>query len=168
MLSNKRWDETVSVSAECWPTTCCGGRSALRSATWARTPATRASSSTAGCSAERSTSRAGRSVWRTPSRGRRGRRPRFLQIRFRHESRDKYVIHISKTAFQKRLFWNAALLCEHYGAAEQVTWLMTHPYRVGAPPIGMLQSKGISFQTLTRAWPGSQPNAIDRGGGGGV
>ena len=46
------------------------------------------------------------------------------------------------------LFWNAALLCEHYGAAEQVTWLMTHPYRVGAPPIGMLQSKWISFQTL--------------------
>ena len=27
--------------------------------------------------------------------------PRFLQIRLRHESRDKYVIHISKTAFQK-------------------------------------------------------------------
>ena len=26
--------------------------------------------------------------------------PRFLQIRLRHESRDKYVIHISKTAFQ--------------------------------------------------------------------
>ena len=73
---------------------------------------------------------------------------RFLQIRLRHESRDKYVIHISKTAFQKMLFWNAALLCEHYGAAEQVTWLMTHPYRVGAPPIGMLQSKWISFQTL--------------------
>ena len=29
---------------------------------------------------------------------------RFLQIRLRHESRDKYVIHISKTAFQKMLF----------------------------------------------------------------
>ena len=26
---------------------------------------------------------------------------RFLQIRLRHESRDKYVIHISKTAFKK-------------------------------------------------------------------
>ena len=26
--------------------------------------------------------------------------PRFLQMRLRHESRDKYVIHISKTAFQ--------------------------------------------------------------------
>ena len=46
------------------------------------------------------------------------------------------------------LFWNAALPCEHYGAAEKVTWLMTHPYRVGAPPIGMFQSKLISFQTL--------------------
>ena len=23
-------------------------------------------------------------------------------------------------------------MCEHYGAAEQVTWLMTHPYRWGA------------------------------------
>ena len=46
------------------------------------------------------------------------------------------------------LFWNATLLCEHYGAAEQVTWLMTHPYGVWAPPIGMLQSKWISFQTL--------------------
>ena len=46
------------------------------------------------------------------------------------------------------LFWNAALLCEHYGVAEQVTWLMTHPYRALAPPIGMLQSKWISFQTL--------------------
>ena len=45
-------------------------------------------------------------------------RPRFLQIRLRHESRDKYVIHISKTAFKKMLFCNAALLCEHYGAAE--------------------------------------------------
>ena len=74
--------------------------------------------------------------------------PRFLQMRLRHESRDKYVIHISKTAFKKRLFWNAALLCEYYGAAEQATWLMTHPYRVGAPPISMLQSKWISFQTL--------------------
>ena len=30
--------------------------------------------------------------------------PRFLQIRLRHESRDKYVIHISKTVFQKMLF----------------------------------------------------------------
>ena len=30
--------------------------------------------------------------------------PRFLQIRLRHESRDKYVIHISKTAFKKMLF----------------------------------------------------------------
>ena len=29
-------------------------------------------------------------------------KPRFLQIRLRHESRDKYVIHISKTAFQKK------------------------------------------------------------------
>ena len=68
--------------------------------------------------------------------------PRFLQIRLRHESRDKYVIHISKTAFQNDAFFlNATLLCEHYGAAEQVTWLMTHPYRVGAPPIGMLQLK---------------------------
>ena len=45
------------------------------------------------------------------------------------------------------LFWNDALLWEHYGAAEQVTWLMTHPYRVGAPPIGMLQLKWISFQS---------------------
>ena len=35
---------------------------------------------------------------------RRGRsRARFLQIRLRHESRDKYVIHISKTAFQKNV-----------------------------------------------------------------
>ena len=31
--------------------------------------------------------------------GKRG--ARFLQIRLRHESRDKYVIHISKTAFKK-------------------------------------------------------------------
>ena len=29
--------------------------------------------------------------------------PRFLQIRLRHESRDKYIIHISKTAFQKNV-----------------------------------------------------------------
>ena len=29
--------------------------------------------------------------------------PRFLQIRLRHESRDKYVIHISKTAFKKNV-----------------------------------------------------------------
>ena len=77
-----------------------------------------------------------------------GHSPRFLQIRLRHESCDKYVIHISKMAFKKMIFWNAALLCEHYGAAEQVTWLITHPYSVGAPPIGMSQSKWISFQTL--------------------
>ena len=32
-------------------------------------------------------------------------RPRFLQIRLRHESRDKYVIHISKTAFQKKCYF---------------------------------------------------------------
>ena len=51
------------------------------------------------------------------------------------------------------VFWNAALLCEHYGAAEKVTWLMTHPYGVGAPPIGMLQSKLISFQTLNCLQP---------------
>ena len=44
---------------------------------------------------------------------------RLLQIRLRHESRDKYVIHISKTAFKKCYFWNAALLWEHYGAAER-------------------------------------------------
>ena len=31
--------------------------------------------------------------------------PRFLQISLRHESRDKYVIHISKTAFKKKMLY---------------------------------------------------------------
>ena len=45
------------------------------------------------------------------------------------------------------LFWNAAILREHYGAAE--SHVVNDPsYCVGAPPIGMLQSKLISFQTL--------------------
>ena len=43
------------------------------------------------------------------SRGGRHPIPRFLQIRLRHESRDKYVIHISKTAFKNVFFFKCLI-----------------------------------------------------------